>query len=295
MRLKATTSAFFLLLVSIVGVGATPTQAEVVGECPEITDSITRLYSATFLRDPATDPGFQFWVDEYSTGRRNMRRIADFFVVSPEFQATYGETSNEQFVDLVYQNVLGRAPDPSGGPFWRGRLDDGYPRGAMMIGFSESKEYVDNTATVRPLAGYGRIYPNGTRFNCGDGPADFAITRPAVGSFVDVLAINATAGESDIVVTTNEASGRLNATIFDSAVIADLTQTPFGPDDVLTDFVRTVSSADGDTDRIRVVTSGPGMHWTVVLYPTSILATRPGWNHPDDDIQNRVTATNLGR
>ncbi len=277
--------------------GARPAQAQVVGDCPEITDSITRLYQAVFLRDPVDDPdGFAFWSNAYSTGAWHMRQMADFFVTTaPEFLATYGDKSDAEFVELVYQNVLQRQPDAEGGAFWLGRLNSGYPRGAMMIGFSESKEFVQSTGTVRPLAGYGRIYPAGTRFNCGNGPADIAITRPAVGTFVDVAVVNATGANSSIAITTSEAGGRLNATLFDSSVISQLTQQPFGPGEVLTDLVRSIGTADADTARMRVVTSGPGMHWTVVFYPTAIPVVRPGWNHPDDDPADRATASNLGR
>jgi hypothetical protein len=45
-------------------------------------------------------------------------------------------------VDLVYQNVLGRAPDTGGRAYWKGQLDTGArSRGNVMIGFSESAEY----------------------------------------------------------------------------------------------------------------------------------------------------------
>jgi hypothetical protein len=50
--------------------------------------------------------------------------------------------NNEQFVTLVYNNVLGRAPDAGGLAFWKGQLDAGsMTRGQVMLGFSESAEY----------------------------------------------------------------------------------------------------------------------------------------------------------
>lgn len=54
----------------------------------------------------------------------------------------YGGLDNGQFVDLVYQNVLGRAPEPGGRAFWTGQLNSGsMTRGEVMRGFSESNEY----------------------------------------------------------------------------------------------------------------------------------------------------------
>jgi hypothetical protein len=44
-------------------------------------------------------------------------------------------------VDLVYQNVLGRAPDPEGAGFWLGALLGGMRHGQLIIGFSESDEF----------------------------------------------------------------------------------------------------------------------------------------------------------
>ena len=68
--------------------------------------------------------------------------IAQNFSNSPEFTNRYGALTNEQYVDLVYQNVLGRAPDAGGRDYYLERLADGrLTRGQMMIGFSESAEF----------------------------------------------------------------------------------------------------------------------------------------------------------
>jgi hypothetical protein len=68
--------------------------------------------------------------------------------LSAEFQgviapvARYGALGNSQFVTLVYNNVLGRAPDSGGLSFWTGQLNSGaMSRGAVMPAFSESAEY----------------------------------------------------------------------------------------------------------------------------------------------------------
>ena len=43
---------------------------------------------------------------------------------------------------LVYNNVLGRAPDSAGLAFWTGQLDSGQvTRGGVMLGFAGSAEY----------------------------------------------------------------------------------------------------------------------------------------------------------
>ena len=68
-------------------------------------------------------------------------QLADFFTASPEFAATYGALDNTAFVTLLYNNVLGRAPDPAGLSGWVGLLQGGMSRGQVLLGFSDSVEY----------------------------------------------------------------------------------------------------------------------------------------------------------
>lgn len=99
-------------------------QAANASICPEMTDSIDRLYSAYFLRNP-DQAGLNFWVDEFAAGRWDMESMSNFFAGSDEFVARYSTLSNAEFVQLIYRNVLGRAPEASGFDFWVGRLNSG--------------------------------------------------------------------------------------------------------------------------------------------------------------------------
>jgi len=104
------------------------------------TGAITRLYKAFFLRDPDF-AGLDHWAKQINGGR-SLKSIAEFFARSTEFRNRYGSLGNGAYVDLVYQNVLGRAPDPAGRAYWVDQLASGKrSRGTMMIGFSESNEY----------------------------------------------------------------------------------------------------------------------------------------------------------
>ncbi|MCM2265154.1 MAG: DUF4214 domain-containing protein, partial [Desulfuromonadales bacterium] len=110
-------------------------------EFGETAASVERLYFAYFLRIPDYG-GLMYWVNEYASGRRTLNNISDFFASSPEFQASYGSLSNSEFMVLVYQNVLGRDPEPAGYAFWVNELNAGNrTRGQVMVGFSESAEY----------------------------------------------------------------------------------------------------------------------------------------------------------
>jgi hypothetical protein len=102
--------------------------------------SIIRLYFSFFDRIPDYD-GLLFQVTALRQGAP-LEAIAQNFYDSPEFTDRYGALTNDAYIELVYQNVLGRAPDPAGFDFYKTRLDAGtLTKGQMMIGFSESPEF----------------------------------------------------------------------------------------------------------------------------------------------------------
>ena len=115
-----------------------------------VTDSITRLYLAVFDRAP-DDAGKQYWVDEYMSGM-SLVTIAESFMTSDEWKLTYGDVSNEEFVDLMYQNVLDRPFDTAGKQYWGNLLTSGTSRASILLGFSESAEFVSVTMTASPVA-----------------------------------------------------------------------------------------------------------------------------------------------
>jgi len=107
--------------------------------CQNEAGAVARLYNAFFGRYPDTS-GFAYWLQSVRGGRR-LSEIAQHFATSSEFVRAFGNLSNEQFVETVYLNVLGRRADSGGKAYWVGRLDDGsLGRGRLMIDFSESSE-----------------------------------------------------------------------------------------------------------------------------------------------------------
>jgi Domain of unknown function (DUF4214) len=79
-------------------------------------------------------------------GTVTLLQLADFFTQSPEFMATYGALNDTAFVTLLYNNVLGRAPDTAGLNGWLSLLQGGYTRGQVLVGFSDSTEYQASSA-----------------------------------------------------------------------------------------------------------------------------------------------------
>lgn len=107
---------------------------------------VYRLYVAFFLRYP--DPaGYAYWSGVRASGG-SLQSIAAAFAGSAEFIQTYGSLPDSSFVNLVYANVLARSPDSSGANYWQSQLGAGVNRGAMMVGFSESPEFIVATGTV---------------------------------------------------------------------------------------------------------------------------------------------------
>jgi hypothetical protein len=116
-----------------------PAQCDVPTNAGVATGSIARLYLAYFKRQPDA-AGLQYWVGRHMGGTC-LTDVSEFFAGSAEFIGTYGALANDQFVYLVYVNVMGREPDLAGFQYWIGRLDGGLRRGTMMVGFSESPEF----------------------------------------------------------------------------------------------------------------------------------------------------------
>jgi Ca2+-binding RTX toxin-like protein len=104
---------------------------------------VYRLYGATLDRQPDAG-GFAGWVDYLDNGQR-LANAAGGFTGSAEFQAKYGALNDTAFVTLLYSNVLHRGPDSGGLAGWLGALNGGASRTDVVLGFSESAEYVAGT------------------------------------------------------------------------------------------------------------------------------------------------------
>lgn len=137
--------------------GASPSERVVSG--PPVVErrgQIARLYLAYFLRDP-DESGYEHWVSLRRSGA-SLSDISEQFATSSEFTERYGQLSNPAFVDLVYQNVLGRRPDAGGRAHWIRVLSGGGSRGDVMVGFSESSEFISSTsARIRRNERIGRV------------------------------------------------------------------------------------------------------------------------------------------
>lgn len=138
-----------------VDLGSPTTMAELL-DSPEYQTwhaDVLRLYRAFFDRAPDV-PGAKYWIGIYEHGV-SLDDIAWGFSNSPEFRSTYGESlSNSQFLTIVYANVLGRAPDPSGFQYWLNQMDLGLSQSGVVRWVVANAEFIGRhpfTGTATPI------------------------------------------------------------------------------------------------------------------------------------------------
>ena len=137
-----------LLLLAPLAWVAQPAAADRAGQ----EGQARRLYLAYFRREPDSG-GLRYWVDRLGSGT-SLTTVSASFAAAPEFTRTYGSLNDSDFVSLVYRNVMDRSPDQSGFVFWVARLANRLTtRGGLMVGFSESPEFVRRTTLRAPPLG----------------------------------------------------------------------------------------------------------------------------------------------
>ena len=106
-----------------------------------------RLYQAAFARTPDMS-GVSYHMNDMEANGLVLENVANNFIASPEFKTKYGDSpSDDVFIDLLYQNVLGRSADDDGLTFYKNHFNEGtMTRAAALIGFAESPENVSLVA-----------------------------------------------------------------------------------------------------------------------------------------------------
>jgi hypothetical protein len=111
---------------------------------------VFRLYH-TILGRHADPDGFSYVMGQLARGWV-LGNVAEYLVASPEF-ATRGGPSDDQFVDLLYQQGLGRPSDPAGRQNWVYLLQQGKTRGDIANVIAQSTE-AQNHLVYRITSGY---------------------------------------------------------------------------------------------------------------------------------------------
>lgn len=108
---------------------------------------VVRLYQAALGRAP-DQGGLNAWTAALKAGAP-LEGLAQGFLGSAEFASRMGsDLSDGAVVNRFYQNVLHRAPDQGGYDYWTGALQQGTTRAQALVGFSESAENKQSTASI---------------------------------------------------------------------------------------------------------------------------------------------------
>lgn len=123
-----------------------------------ISGFVSRIYSFVLDREPEED-GAKFWSDELYNFRRTGAQVAMDFLFTPEFESR--NTTNEQFVTILYKTFFGRDPEEDGFNYWVNELASGnQDRVTVAQGFVYSQEWANTCAEYGILSG-GNIKPEG--------------------------------------------------------------------------------------------------------------------------------------
>lgn len=133
------------------GFGATALKAvqfadgRLVFDTSDPAAQVYRIYLSAFGRVP-DEAGQHTWTSALEAGQP-LLDVAQAFIGSTEFTGRYGgNLTDTQYVTLLYQNVLGRSPDPAGLAGWQNALNSGQTRAQLLVAFSEVAEHVNATA-----------------------------------------------------------------------------------------------------------------------------------------------------
>lgn len=106
----------------------------------EIEYFVNRFYTEVLERSSDVS-GLENWSSHLKNGTKTADDIAKGFFFSQEFLNK--NLNNSDFVDIVYQSLLGRNPDSVGRSHWINNLDNGMSRSDMLDGFIYSDEFKD--------------------------------------------------------------------------------------------------------------------------------------------------------
>lgn len=99
---------------------------------------VSRLYQKVLKRN-ADAEGLAQWSNDLYDHKRTGAQVVQHIFESPEFLSK--ETTEEEYIELLYQAVFDRSSDPSGLATWQGVLEQGMSRTYVLKGFMESGEF----------------------------------------------------------------------------------------------------------------------------------------------------------
>ena len=123
----------------------------------QILEFVERIYVYVLDRKPEEE-GAAFWSDELYSFRRTGAEVGLQFIFSDEFIAR--NTTDSEFVTILYRTFFGREPEKEGFDFWTDALKNGtLDRMGVALGFVYSQEWADTCASYGIRSG-GDLTPS---------------------------------------------------------------------------------------------------------------------------------------
>jgi hypothetical protein len=85
---------------------------------------VQKAYVAYYGR-PADPGGLAYWASQMDREGGSLSSIIAAFGISDEFKRRYGGLTYSQLIDTLYQQTLGRSPDPAGNQWYLDQLNAG--------------------------------------------------------------------------------------------------------------------------------------------------------------------------
>lgn len=220
------------------------------GEAQTKVVPIVELYTALSRAPDAA--GLQDWVHSLEGGG-SLAAVAGGFLTSPEGQKIYGtaiDTSPDAraaFVNTIYQEVLGRAPDPAGAQGWTALLDSrALTPGQVLVDFIRTPEAQARDAT--PVTNF--------LLAAGNGAANYGGNLFGVGTAASPSA--SSPGASTVSLTTPVVQPLTLGShpAADTIIVAGDHNAIYGNGNVVTVNDFTIGSTPGTSDRLQFLTGG---------------------------------------
>ncbi|MCL2080414.1 MAG: DUF4214 domain-containing protein, partial [Oscillospiraceae bacterium] len=93
---------------------------------------VARLYRTILLRTPDSN-GLDGWQNALNNGIVTGAEVAYGFFYSGEMFSKSVNMNDDQFVEILYNSLLGRASDPSGKAYWINQLRSGISRYSLFV------------------------------------------------------------------------------------------------------------------------------------------------------------------
>lgn len=99
---------------------------------------VERLYTVALER-ASDEAGLEEWSRRIVTGEATPEVVAKTFFLSEEY--VNKNTSNDKYVETLYQTFMGRASEASGKAYWVDQLNQGMNRVTVLEGFAQAPEF----------------------------------------------------------------------------------------------------------------------------------------------------------